>query len=247
MDANSRIRCNRHPTAKPGRIAAFVASAFCVLLVSASAHAQAVRDTSPAGSELAVRPRTARHRPASEMQAAPIRIARQQVEAVPEEVERGLPLRAMESLDLRVPTLAELSTAEESERIEIPDDASDVIGVGPPLTITVGGQRAWSSVSFTWEAPALCHRPLYFEDVNLERHGHSFGVVQPAVSAGRAFGQLLALPYQMTVHPPCECIYTLGEQRPGNCVPYQLEIPPVSLPAGAAEAGVVAGLILLIP
>lgn len=157
------------------------------------------------------------------------------------------PVTPMESLDLRVPDLSELSTASEAERVEIPDYARAVFAGLPTTTIAEGGERGWTSQTFPWEASGLYHRPLYFEDVNLERHGHSLGLAQPAVSAGLALGQLVALPYQMVAEPPCECIYTLGEARPGNCVPCQLVLPPLSLPAGAAEAGVVAGLILLIP
>jgi hypothetical protein len=157
------------------------------------------------------------------------------------------PMTPMKSLDLRIPSLAELSKAAEAERVEIPDYASAVFAATPAITITEGGRRPWAPASFTWEASALCYEPLYFEDVNLERHGHSLGIVQPAASAGLALGQLFGLPYQMVAQPPCECIYTLGEERPGNCVPCQWQLPPLSLPAGAAEAGVVAGLILLIP
>src|SRR5262245_36278336 len=33
--------------------------------------------------------------------------------------------------------------------------------------------RQWEQSVSMWEAPAFCHRPLYFEDENLERHGRS--------------------------------------------------------------------------
>ncbi len=38
-----------------------------------------------------------------------------------------------------------------------------------------GTGRNWCAVTFQWNASLLNHQPLYFEDVNLERHGYSWG------------------------------------------------------------------------
>lgn len=88
----------------------------------------------------------------------------------------------------------------------------------------VGGQgiggRGWPVREFTWAAPDFCHRPLYFEEVYLERYGHSFGVVQPAVSSAQFFGRSLALPCLVVVRRPWECVYPLGHERPGDYVPF---------------------------
>src|SRR5262249_5534538 len=52
----------------------------------------------------------------------------------------------------------------------------------------VFGGRHWSRTIFAWKAPATCHKPLYFEDVQLERYGHSWNpVLQPFMSAGHFF------------------------------------------------------------
>jgi hypothetical protein len=100
---------------------------------------------------------------------------------------------------------------------------------------------------YTWIAPEMCHRPLYFEEINLERHGLSFGIAQPAVSSAQFFGRTLALPYLIAAQPPRECVYTLGHDRPGTCVPYTLYIPPWDWKAVTTESAVVAGAILLFP
>jgi hypothetical protein len=100
---------------------------------------------------------------------------------------------------------------------------------------------------FLWEAPATCHRPLYFENVNLERHGYSFGVAQPFVSAGHFACSTVILPYRMAAEPRCEPIYTLGHVRPGTPTPFQIHWPPPSTAAGLAEAALIVGLICLIP
>jgi hypothetical protein len=51
----------------------------------------------------------------------------------------------------------------------------------------------------------------------------------------------------MVVHPPRECIYTLGYYRPGNRVPYRWKRPPWDSRAAAVEAATVVGLVFLIP
>jgi hypothetical protein len=112
---------------------------------------------------------------------------------------------------------------------------------------TAGSTRLWGLSVSMWEAPALCHRPLYFEDENLERHGRSLGLLQPAVSAGHFAGRVVAWPYLAGAYPPHECIYTLGRERPGSCAPYSLYRPPVSVHGAAAQAGAVAGLIWVVP
>ncbi|HPM83089.1 MAG TPA: hypothetical protein PLF81_20435 [Candidatus Anammoximicrobium sp.] len=110
-----------------------------------------------------------------------------------------------------------------------------------------GTNRPWPLYSYWWEAPAVCHQPLYFEQVNLERHGYSCGIAQPIVSAAHFFGTIPALPYLMAAEPCRECVYTLGHDRPGSCAPFYLYCPPLSLRGAAAEAGVVTGLIFAIP
>lgn len=111
----------------------------------------------------------------------------------------------------------------------------------------LGTNRDWPLSCHAWEAPAVCHRPLYFEDVNLERHGYAHGVFQPLVSAAHFFGTIPALPYLMAAEPSQRCVYTLGHDRPGSCAPYRVHRPPLSLRGAAAEAAVVTGLIFAIP
>jgi hypothetical protein len=108
--------------------------------------------------------------------------------------------------------------------------------------------RAFPDAVFPWEASNLYHYPLYFEDPALERYGHTRGFfVQPFCSAGRFTAQLLALPYQMAIDPICEEMYTLGWYRPGDCAPKLKYKVPWNTHAAVVEAGVVTGLIFLIP
>ncbi len=91
--------------------------------------------------------------------------------------------------------------------------------------------------TFNWKATGTCHKPLYFEDVQLERYGHSWNpVVQPFMSAAHFFVSVPLLPYKMGLNPPSECVYSLGYYRPGSCAPYLLEPIPFSLRAAVFEA-----------
>lgn len=99
-----------------------------------------------------------------------------------------------------------------------------------------------------WAASGVCHKPLYFEQVQLERYGHEIGpVLQPLVSAAHFFGSIPLLPYKMGIHPPNECQYALGYYRVGDCAPYMIQPIPWSLRGAAVEAGVVGGAVALIP
>ncbi len=99
-----------------------------------------------------------------------------------------------------------------------------------------------------WTASGACHKPLYFEQVQLERYGHEAGpVLQPLVSTVHFFGNIAVLPYKMGIHPPGECQYSLGYFRPGNCAPYMMQPIPWSLRGALMQAGAVTGGAALIP
>jgi HEAT repeat protein len=84
----------------------------------------------------------------------------------------------------------------------------------------LGMSRGWSSLTYGWDAPAVYFKPLYFEDINLERYGIHYGLCSPIISFGKFFGSIpFLIPCKMVVQPPCECLYTLGYERPNNCVP----------------------------
>ena len=77
----------------------------------------------------------------------------------------------------------------------------------------------------TWRTPDMVHRPLYFEQPNLERHGISKDRWQPIVSGAHFFTSVVFLPYKVGSTPFSECVYPIGEARPGDCVtPYRAPI-----------------------
>jgi len=123
---------------------------------------------------------------------------------------------------------------------------------GVPVTCPLGDQgfapRFFVDSTFTWKASGACNKPLYFEDVALERYGHEWGpVVTPVVSTVRFFGDLAVLPYKMGIHPPNECQHPLGYYRPGSCAPWSIGPVPLSMRGAVTQAAFVTGTALALP
>ena len=91
------------------------------------------------------------------------------------------------------------------------------------------GIRDWTMTTFTWKATGVCHKTTFFEDVQLERYGHSAGpVLQPLISGAHFFANIGLFPYNAGVYPPTECHYVLGLYRPGECAPWLVPAFPLS-------------------
>jgi hypothetical protein len=106
----------------------------------------------------------------------------------------------------------------------------------------------WAETDFQWSATRLCHRPLYFEQVNVERYGYTVSpLLQPAISGAHFFLTIPTLPYKMVVQPPRECIYTLGYYRAGSPAPRRWHHLVWDPTAATVEGLVVTGLVFLIP
>ncbi|MEX2173727.1 MAG: hypothetical protein WD872_05150 [Pirellulaceae bacterium] len=121
-----------------------------------------------------------------------------------------------------------------------------------PVECPLGGEglvaRNFLPSTFHWHASALCHKPLYFEEIQLERYGHTAGPIrQPIISGAHFFVNIAALPYKMAINPPHECQYALGYYRPGNCAPWMIQPIPLSLRGAAAQATAVVGGFYLLP
>ncbi len=98
-----------------------------------------------------------------------------------------------------------------------------------------------------WDASAVAHRALLFEEPNLERHGHQVPLVQPIVSGAHFFATVPALPYLAVAEQAHQCRYALGHYRPGNCAPLTWHLPRFSADAGTVEAATLTALILALP
>lgn len=98
------------------------------------------------------------------------------------------------------------------------------------------------------EGLTFCYQPLYFEEVNLERYGRSFGLLQPFVSATAFYGRIPALPYMAFARPARRCTDHAHWALPGYRLPQWEKQPLVpSITGSAAEVAAIYGIILLIP
>lgn len=126
-----------------------------------------------------------------------------------------------------------------------------VSGRLPPVQVLpIGFDRdiAMTSSMKQWIPSAICHKPLYFQDTMLERHGHErFPCVQSLASGVRFFGTLPILPYMMTLHPPAKDVSNLGYYRPGTAAPCLFERPPYDARALGVQTMVTTGAVLVIP
>ena len=130
----------------------------------------------------------------------------------------------------------------------LPQDVAAQCAATTPRTEDRRRAGTWAWTEVHWMASCMRHRPLYFEEIGLERYGHSTCAgLQPFVSAAKFFANAAALPYKMTLEHPNSCAYTLGHSRPGDCAPRYCWRTPLRLRAGIVEAGFVVGLIFLIP
>ena len=94
-----------------------------------------------------------------------------------------------------------------------------------------------------WIAPNFYHRPLLFEDINLERYGNQLRF-QNVFSAAHFLGTIPALPYKIGKHGRCHREYTIRHHRPGNCVPYQVERFQFDAPGGFWQALTTAAIVI---
>ena len=138
------------------------------------------------------------------------------------------------------------------ESIDLSIRVSGNAGEDYPFECSLEGERLaprqWPQITYLWKAAGLCHKPLYFEQVALERYGHSWGpYTQPIMSGVHFFGTLPILPYKMGLQTPNECVYTLGYYRPGNCAPYLVGGVPFTWRAAAYELGAATGISFVIP
>ncbi|MBI3861700.1 MAG: hypothetical protein HY290_07375 [Planctomycetia bacterium] len=106
--------------------------------------------------------------------------------------------------------------------------------------------RDFAHIHYCWEPTNLYHIPIYFEDVTLERYGHTrCYLIQPLFSLAKFAVQLGGLPYQMSLYPVWEKQYSLGYYRPGEFVPYKYHQIPLNAKAAVVEAGVISGAYFL--
>ncbi len=116
-----------------------------------------------------------------------------------------------------------------------------------PLSKTPFPGRQWDPHTLRVEPNFVCHHRLYFEELNTERYGWDLGPIQPIVSTGYFFKDLLLLPYHFGTRPCQRYEDSAGYCLPGDSVPYLLYPFEISVTGGLLEAGFIIGGYALLP
>jgi hypothetical protein len=125
------------------------------------------------------------------------------------------------------------------ERINFPEE--------PVLSTQAYAARPFPPAQELVEPNYVCYRRLYFEDKNSERYGWDLGFIQPFVSAGIFYWDVVTLPYHMGTDPCRKFECSAGYCLPGDAVPYLLYPPELNLTGIAAEAGTIVALFAIFP
>jgi hypothetical protein len=118
----------------------------------------------------------------------------------------------------RIRPLRQVGTSIAPPPGELPQDVAQTrFGNAPLVRASDLAGRGWAELAYLWQAPSLSYRPLYFEEPNLERYGHSAGcVLQPVLSGAHFLVTIPTLPVQMVMHRPWERVYPFGHSCPGS-------------------------------
>jgi hypothetical protein len=107
--------------------------------------------------------------------------------------------------------------------------------------------RHWEPLTETAEAPFVCYRRLYFQQLNFERYGYNLGPASPLLSIGGFCFDVLALPYHFAMDPFCRFECNTGYCLPGDPVPLLLYPPQWSASGILGEAAAIGLLVIAFP
>ncbi len=119
--------------------------------------------------------------------------------------------------------------------------------IGGPLKYQAKSSQ-YPPQQVTYQNLFVVHRRLHFEELNAERYGWDFGILQPLVSTGIFYKDVLLLPYSLA--SGCTEGFwdsSSGKCLPGSPTPYMLYPPGLSITGGAFEGVIVTGLAAFIP
>jgi hypothetical protein len=161
-------------------------------------------------------------------------------------VDSPIVFRSLSQIDTHIspPTGVE----QEGEQPYLPEDrAAEYFSQFEPYFYRSEGYRPWDAYAAVQITQAFCHRPLYFEEINVERFGRSAGILQPAVSAARFFATVPTLPYRMAIDHPAVCQVDPSPYPPGTSAPRHRQAPPLRVRAALIQAVAVVGIIAIFP
>jgi hypothetical protein len=133
----------------------------------------------------------------------------------------------------------EAQTRPRPDRIEFPVEA--------PVSTETYTARHYAPMSEVVEPNYTCYQRLYFEEKNSERYGWDLGFMQPFVSAGVFWWDLVTLPYNLGTEPCRKYECSAGYCLPGDPVPYLIYPPEFTVTGSVLEAGTIVALFAIFP
>ena len=113
---------------------------------------------------------------------------------------------------------------------------------------TATSSIASAALPYNNNPPIMLRQGLAEELDGVKMFGHAaHPVAAPFLSAGHFFVSAAFLPYKMGVELPWECVYPLGYYRPGDCAPWTVPAPAMSLRGAALEAAALTGAYFILP
>jgi hypothetical protein len=152
------------------------------------------------------------------------------------------PVRQVKLSDaVRLPKLGE----KEDEKVREPEDlAFAMLHQRKPLNFLPIARDPWMADRDSY--PFL-HKPLWFEDPNLERCGRGYGHFTTAASVVHFSANIPLLPYRMASESQCRCVPTLPDCTVCEKFGCEAYLPPWSWRAAAVQAAATVGFIYVIP
>jgi hypothetical protein len=180
---------------------------------------------------------TALQAPPQESQKAPDESTEYTIQLEPPGPERLFRLESEKNLQERMRQEARQRST--LERITFPEE--------PILSKEPFVARVFPPAQEVVEPNYVCYNRLYFEEMNSERYGWDLGFIQPFVSAGVFYWDVLTLPYHIGTEPCRHYECSAGYCLPGDPVPYLLYPPELSLTGATLEAGTIVALFAIFP
>lgn len=154
----------------------------------------------------------------------------------------------IEGVELGFSPIQTLNTSKPIESGEPPKDhANTIFSNQETIAYQAGSVDSSRFQQQVRTAATFQHQPLYFEELNSERHGKSLRSLQPIVSGAKFFGTLPLLPYKMATQRPGSHTRTHDPFPAGVPAPRVRESKRFSPKAATFEVVAIAAAIMIIP
>lgn len=144
--------------------------------------------------------------------------------------------------------IQELSSDSQARDQEaVPEDYAARLLADEPRIEYLSEPSRYAFVQNQIPASDFAYQPLYFEELNLERHGKHRPLIQPLISGARFVGTVPLLPYKLTRQPPRSHVRTTDPYPSGLPAPWVRERGSFSRTGLRNELLAIAIAVLVIP